>query len=106
MMPGNSVSAACSLRTRLSRISCLTGRERRPDCRSSPRVLGTMKPILPRLRTARRTRRGLLREIGLVESGIDGDVVECQVIDQSVADRGDDVRWKLVPADGLSLDDG
>src|SRR5581483_11577837 len=38
MMPGKSASPACSFRTRLSRISCLTGRDRRPDCRSSPRV--------------------------------------------------------------------
>src|ERR1051326_8091463 len=38
MMPGKSVSPALSLRTRLSRISCLTGRECRRACRSSPNV--------------------------------------------------------------------
>src|SRR5262245_41576672 len=38
MMPGNSDSPAWSLRTRLSRISCLTGRECRRACRSSPNV--------------------------------------------------------------------
>src|SRR5947209_88539 len=38
MMPGKSISPVWSLRTRLSRISCLTGRERRLDRRSSPRV--------------------------------------------------------------------
>src|SRR5262245_32686459 len=47
MMPGNSVSPARSLHTRLSRISCLTGRERYPDDRSSPRVwMAAMDPIL------------------------------------------------------------
>src|SRR5665213_1201528 len=38
MMPGKSRSPACSLRTRLSRISCLTDRVGPPRCRSSPRV--------------------------------------------------------------------
>src|SRR5439155_9763645 len=38
MMPGNKGSPACSLRTRLSRTSCFTGREQWPDRRSSPRV--------------------------------------------------------------------
>src|SRR5437016_3807591 len=38
MMPGKSGSPACSLRTRLSRISCLTDRERSRACRSSPNV--------------------------------------------------------------------
>src|SRR6476620_10407913 len=38
MMPGNSGSPARSLHTRLSRISCFTGRGRYPDRRRSPRV--------------------------------------------------------------------
>src|SRR3954447_7968556 len=38
MMPGNRRSPARSLHTRLSRISCFTGRERYPDRRRSPRV--------------------------------------------------------------------
>src|SRR5258708_488390 len=38
MMPGKSASPAFSLRTRLSRISCLTGRECRRARRSSPNV--------------------------------------------------------------------
>src|SRR5215208_1510272 len=39
MMPGKSLSPACSLRTRLSRTSCLTERVSDPRrCRSSPRV--------------------------------------------------------------------
>src|SRR5438093_2429836 len=42
MMPGKSFSPACSFRTRLSRISCFTERERNPERRRSPRVcMGT-----------------------------------------------------------------
>src|SRR5207244_12953013 len=36
--PGNSLSPAFSLRTKLSRISCLTGRDSMPERRKSPRV--------------------------------------------------------------------
>ncbi len=48
MMPGKSVSPACSFRTRLSRISCLTGRDCTPG---SPQIAeglnwGSHEPIL------------------------------------------------------------
>src|SRR4051794_16662408 len=49
MMPGNSGSPACSLRMRLSRISCFTDRLWRRACRSSPRVaiVGAMARFYP-----------------------------------------------------------
>src|SRR5258708_37314892 len=111
MMPGNSVSPACSLRTRLSRTSCLTGRERRPDCRSSPSILkGTMRQFYLASRGARvgaADRAELLfREIRLGEFRVDRDLVERDVVDDAVARGRDDVRWELVSAARLALDDG
>src|SRR5260221_1934580 len=100
MMPGNSVSPACSLRTRLSRISCLTGRERRPDCRSSPRVLkGTMGRFYPA--------GTLFREIRLGEFRVDRDLVEPDLVEHAFGARGDDdMRGELVAAGRPALEDG
>src|SRR3954468_11710150 len=49
MMPGKSGSPACSLRMRLSRISCFTDRLCRRACRSSPRgaIVGAMGRFYP-----------------------------------------------------------
>ena len=57
-MPGKSLSPACSFRTRLSRISCLTGRDCTPDRRKSPRVSigAAMNRFYPRPDSAYRQR--------------------------------------------------